>query len=116
VSRLLRSLACAAAVLLLASCRLDTTVELTIDSDGTGELVVTSVADSDVVSQAPGLAESLQFTDAVAAGWLVEGPTATEDGGLTVTLRHPVTSAEEAANLLASLGPRLSELQMKVIE
>ena len=66
---------------------------------------MTAVADADVVAQAPGLAESLQFADAVAAGWVVEGPTATEDGGLTVTLRHPVTSAEEATNLLASLGP-----------
>ena len=40
---------------------------------------------------------------------VVEGPTTTEDGGLTVTLRHPVTSAEEATNLLASLGPPFAE-------
>ena len=40
--------------------------------------------------QAPGLAADLRFDDAVAAGWVVEGPTATADGGLTVTLRHPV--------------------------
>ena len=29
----------------------------------------------------------------------------TEDGGLTVTLRHPFTTVQEAANLLNSLGP-----------
>ena len=103
--RALRLLLWCAAIVGLAACRLDATVELTIGADGTGELAVTAVADADVVAQAPGLAESLQFADAVAAGWVVEGPTATEDGGLTVTLRHPVTSAEEATNLLASLGP-----------
>ena len=97
----------------LAACRLDATVELTIGADGTGELAVTAVADADVVAQAPGLAESLQFADAVAAGWVVEGPTATEDGGLTVTLRHPVTSAEEATNLLASLGPPFTGMTLQ---
>jgi hypothetical protein len=102
-----------AALLVLVGCRLDTTVELTIGADGAGELVVTSVADADVVDQAPGLAESLQFTDAVAAGWQVEGPAPTEDGGLTVTLRHPVTSAEDATNLLASLGPPFTDMTLQ---
>ncbi len=60
--------------------------------------------------EAPGLAEDLRFDDAVAAGWTVEGPTATADGGLGVVLAHPVTSAAEATNLLASLGPPFSEL------
>ena len=111
--RLLRLLLCGAAVVVLAACRLDSTVELTIGADGTGELVVTAVADADVVDQAPGLADSLQFSDAVAAGWVVEGPTATEEGGLTVTLRHPVTSADEATNLLASLGPPFTDMRLE---
>ena len=100
-------------VALLAGCRLDTDVELTIGADGTGELVVTAVADADVVAQAPGLSDSLQFTDAVAAGWVVEGPEATDDGGLTVTMRHPVTSAEDATNLLASLGPPFTDMRLE---
>ncbi len=111
--RALRLLLWCAAIVGLAACRLDATVELTIGADGTGELAVTAVADADVVAQAPGLAESLQFADAVAAGWVVEGPTASEDGGLTVTLRHPVTSAEEATNLLASLGPPFTGMTLQ---
>jgi hypothetical protein len=107
---LLRLLLCGAAVVLLAACRLDATVELTIGDDGTGELAIAAVADADVVAQAPGLAESLNFDDAIAAGWVVDGPTATDDGGLTVTLRHPVTSADEATNLLASLGPPFTDM------
>ena len=97
----------------LAACRVDVAVELTVDADGTGELAVTAVADADVVQQAPGLAEDLRFDDAVAAGWTVEGPTATETGGLTVTLRHPVTSAAEATNLLASLGPPFTDMRLE---
>lgn len=91
--------------LVLTGCRLDVQVALTIDADGTGELAVTATADADLVARVPGLADDLRFDDAVAAGWVVEGPAATEDGGATVTLRHSVTSAADATNLLASLGP-----------
>jgi hypothetical protein len=72
-----------------------------------------AVADADVVAQAPGLADDLRFDDATAAGWVVEGPAPTDDGGLTVTLRHPVTSAAEATNLLASLGPPFSGVRFE---
>ena len=97
-------------VVLLTSCRLEATVELVIGPDGTGTITVTTVADADVVQQAPGLAADLRFGDAVAAGWTVEGPAATEDGGLRVVLTHPVTSAAEATNLLDSLGPPFTNM------
>ena len=99
-------------VVLLSACRLDATVELVIGTDGTGTLTVTAVADADVVQQAPGLAEDLRFDDAVAAGWTVDGPTATDDGGLRVVLAHPVTSAAEGTNLLNSLGPPFSQMAL----
>jgi len=108
--RLLVLAACAVA---LAGCRVDVDVLLEIGADGTGELVVTATADADVVQQAPGLAADLRFGDARAAGWRVEGPTATDDGGLTVTLNHRVTSAEEATSLLASIGPPFQDVQLE---
>jgi hypothetical protein len=108
-----RLLTLAACVVALAGCRVDVDVLLEIGADGTGELVVTATADADVVQQAPGLAADLRFGDARAAGWRVEGPTITDDGGLTVTLRHRVTSSEEATNLLASLGPPLQEVRLE---
>jgi hypothetical protein len=100
-----RRLVALLAVLVLAGCRVDVAVDLTLGADGTGELAVTATADAEVVERAPGLAGDLRFDDAEAAGWIVTGPDPTDEGGLTVTLRHPVTSAEEATNLLASLGP-----------
>ena len=48
----------------------------------------------------------------MAAGWTVDGPTATDAGGLTITLRHAVSSAEEASNLLASLGPPFVDVRL----
>ncbi len=92
-------------VIILAACRLDVAVDTTVNADGTGEVVVTGVVDKDVVDRVPGLAGSLVLDDAAAVGWVVEGPAATDDGGLTVTLRHPFTTVQEAANLLNSLGP-----------
>lgn len=96
----------------LAACRVDVGVVVVLGADGTGELTVTATADAEVVQQAPGLAADLRFDDAVAAGWVVEGPTATDDGGLTVVLRHPVTSAEDATNLLAGLGPPFADVRL----
>ena len=108
-----RLVALAACVAALAGCRLDVDARLEIGADGAGELVVTATADADVVQQAPGLATDLRFGDARAAGWRVEGPTVTDDGGLTVTLRHGVTSPEEATNLLASLGPPFQDVRLE---
>jgi len=112
VRRLLLSLA-VVAVVLLAGCRLDVVVDLQLGADGTGALSVTATVDPEVVRDAPGLADDLRFDDAVALGWVVDGPTPTEDGGLTVTLRHPVTSADDATNLLAGLGPPFVDVRLE---
>jgi hypothetical protein len=103
--RALRLLLGVVAVATLAACKVDATVDITVGPDGTGAVTVTAVADAEVVQQAPGLAGDLRFDDAKAAGWTVDGPTATPDGGLRVVLTHPVTSAADATNVLAGLGP-----------
>lgn len=109
MSRALRRFAAIAvalvAGLVLASCRVDVAVLVELAPDGTGEVTVTATADAELVARAAGLAEELRFDDAAAAGWVIEGPAATDDGGLTVTLRHAAASAAEVSNLLASLGP-----------
>jgi hypothetical protein len=96
--------------IVLTACRLDVDVSTTVDADGTGDVIVVGVIDKDVVDRVPGLAGSLVLEDATTAGWVVEGPTATETGGLTVTLRHPFTTVQEAANLVNSLGPPFTDI------
>jgi hypothetical protein len=91
-------------VMLLAACRVDTTVDITMGEDGSGHITVTAVADADVVNQAPGLAEDLRFDDAKAAGWTVSEPSSTSDGGLRVELTHTFSNPEEATALLQSIN------------
>ena len=90
------------AVMLLSACRVDTTIDISMHSDGSGEITLTAVADADVLAKAPGLAEDLRFDDAEAAGWTVAGPTDTSGGGLQVVLTHEFANPEEATALLQS--------------
>jgi hypothetical protein len=92
--------------LALTACKVDTTVDVKVEADGSGVITLTAVADADVVAQAPGLAEDLRFDDAVAAGWVLTPPAATDTGGLQVVLTHSFATVEEAGALLASVnGP-----------
>ena len=78
--------------------------------DGTGTVSVVAVADAELVSEVPDLADDLRLDDAIAAGWDVEGPTPTDSGGLSITLTHDFHTAEELANVLNSIGPPLTEM------
>lgn len=94
------------AALALAACKVDTTVDVVVQPDGSGTITLTAVADADLVAKAPGLAEDLRFDDVEAAGWTVDGPTPTEAGGLQVVVSHPFATVQEATALLQSLnGP-----------
>jgi hypothetical protein len=99
-----RLLALAVIALALTACKIDATVDVTVKPDGTGVITLTAVADADVLAQAPGLAEDLRFDDAVAAGWVLTPPAATDDGGLRVVLTHDFATVEEASALLQSIN------------
>jgi hypothetical protein len=97
--------------LLITSCRLDVEVDVVIEPDGTGVVTVTATADAELVARVPRLSESLVLDDAVAAGWSVDGPRATDDGGLRVTLTHPVSGDRELAVVLGSIGPPFTDMK-----
>ena len=92
------------AVMSTAACRVDTTIDIAVGSDGAGTITVNAVADRDVIEQAPGLATDLRFDDAQRSGWSVSGPAATPDGGLQVELSHAFANPEEATALLQSIN------------
>ncbi len=96
--------------LTLAACRVDVDVTVNVEADGTGSIEVVASANAEVVAAVPGIADDLVLDDAVAAGWLVTGPTTTPDGGLTVTLTRDFATAAEATNLLQSLGPPFNQM------
>ncbi len=99
-----RLLALVVVALALTACKVDTTVDVAVKPDGTGLITLTAVADADVVAQAPGLADDLRFDDAVAAGWVLTPPAATDAGGLKVVLTHGFATVEEATALLQSMN------------
>jgi hypothetical protein len=95
-----------AALAVLAGCRVDVGIDVQMSQNGSGTITVTAVADAAVVAAAPGLADDLRLDDVRAAGWAVEGPTATADGGLQLKLKHTFSTPEQATALLASInGP-----------
>jgi hypothetical protein len=97
-------------VLLLSACRLDVDVSVVMEPDGAGEVTVQVIADEELVSEVPNLVGDLRLDDAITNGWVIEGPTPTETGGLAMTLRHPFSSADDLANVLNSIGPPLSQM------
>lgn len=106
MTRVRRVLALLFVAFALAACKVDATVDVAVQPDGSGVITLHAVADAELVQQAPGLAEDLRFDDAVAAGWQVAGPTDTAEGGLEVTVTHDFATVQEATALLQSLnGP-----------
>jgi hypothetical protein len=103
------------AALALSACRVDITTDVDVRADGSGSITVTVVADAEVVERAPGLADDLRTADAEAAGWSVDGPTATDDGGLRVVLSHDFANVEQATALLASVNGPAGPLQSVVV-
>ncbi len=94
-------------VLLLSSCRVDQTISLEVNRNGTGKVVVTAIADKAILDKAPDLAADIRTDDLVSAGWEVDGPNETDDGGLSLELTRKFKNATEATLILGQVnGPR----------
>ena len=111
ITRLIALLACA---VVLAACQLNVTVDVVVDPDGTGQIAVTVLADQDVLDQLPTLIDDLVLDDVIEAGWSVDGPRVPDDGtgGLFLQMTHPFRSQGEATNLLQSLGPPFTQMEL----
>lgn len=106
-----RCVALVVCALALAGCRLDVDVTVVIGPDGTGTVTVHAVADAELIDQVPGLLDELVFDDVERAGWRVEGPTPTPDGGAEITFVHDVTTPQELTNVLGSIGPPFVDMR-----
>lgn len=90
--------------LVLSACRVDAEVEIAVDRTGAGTISVTVSADAEVLAAQPDLITDFRGADLEAAGWTLDGPTATAEGGARVVIRHPFDSIAEANALLAQLS------------
>jgi len=101
---------------LLASCRIDASVDVAVDEDGSGTVTLTVRADEEVVTAAPGLAQDVRVDDLRDAGWSTDGVEATGDGGVEIVLVRPFATPEEATAVLASVSGPDGPLQDVVLE
>lgn len=85
---------------------------MTMEADGTGTITVVATADAELVATVPTIADELATDDIAAAGWTIDGPTATDDGGLRISMSHDFASDEEATNLLNSIGAPFNDMSV----
>lgn len=114
--RVARTIAAAAACLLLASCRVDTVTSLSVKANGSGTVSVTVTADADVYEAAPTLKTDVRNDDLTAAGWKMKGPEETKEGGLTVTFTHGFDTPAEATTLLGQVNGTRGPLKGLVLQ
>ena len=94
------------ALLTLAGCRVNVSVGTDVTADGTGRVRAVVTLDAEAAARVPDLADQLKVDDLVAAGWKVEGPRPTEDGGVEVEAAKGFRSPEEATQVVEELsGP-----------
>ncbi len=94
-------------VVMLSACRLDVNVGVEMAADGSGVVTLDALADAELVNQVPDLVDDLRLDDAVANGWIVDGPTPVEGGAMKLRLTHPFSTAEDLTAILNSIGPPL---------
>lgn len=93
----------ASLVALLSACKVETDITLEVKRDGTGVITIVATADKDIIDEVPDLADDLNFTDLDEA-WEIDGPAATDDGGLRVTLTREFKTPKEATAILGGLN------------
>lgn len=92
------------AVLVLSSCRVDQSISLNVKPNGSGTVAVTVTADKAIVDAVPDLAADVRVDDLKTAGWSVDGPDSTKDGGLTVRISRAFRTPAEAGQILSQLN------------
>jgi hypothetical protein len=102
-----------AAVVALAGCQVDISVDVVLDEAGAGTVTVTARADAEVLAVAPRLGEDLELEDLKTRGWTLEGPNPTPDGGLEVVATREVDDLTGLNAALADIGPPVIDLRVE---
>ena len=93
--------------MLLAGCRVDTSVNVTLHDNGTGTIRTKVTLDADAVQHLGGPTAVAQaasrFDDMRASGWVVSPITPGTNGSLVITLAHPFAGQADLAQQLTDL-------------
>ncbi|HVF75379.1 MAG TPA: hypothetical protein VM938_10045 [Acidimicrobiales bacterium] len=94
------------ALVVLSGCRAGVTVGVDSNADGSGRVRAVVTLDAEAARRVPDLADQLEDDDLLAAGWEVEGPQPTADGGVEVEAVKRFRSPQEATQAVEELsGP-----------
>ena len=114
MSKRLLIVACALA-LLLAGCKVDATVTIKVNKDGSGTVTVTAVLDADAVKAAESgggkLEERVRLADLTKAGWTVKPWARASDGSAQIELSKPFRSPSEVAGIVGELSGKVGPLR-----
>ena len=107
-SRIRLVLVALAVVLLAAACKVDTTVTVKVEDDGSGVVSVTAVLDPDAVKSAESgggkLEDRVRLGDLAPAGWTAQPWARAADGSAQLTLTKPFSTPEQATEILQENG------------
>ncbi len=97
-----------ALVVLLAGCKVDTTVDVTVREDGSGVVRVVVEADAEAVKAAESggvpIEQAVRLGDLAEAGFRVGAWQKAEDGSATIVISRPFDSVDEVQGIVRALG------------
>ena len=99
-----RLAALAALVMSLCACHATVQVQVVPKANGSGVLSVSLVMDRDAAALVGDPATAVRTADLEKAGWTVDKPVVTSDGGVSVSAHHRFRTVAEADGLLAGLA------------
>lgn len=99
-----RALLAAAALAALSACQVTTAVGVDTKADGSGRVLATVTLDKEASGQVPDFASRLRVDDLRKAGWIVNGPLPTKDGGVKVVASHPFATPAQLGVVMDQLS------------
>jgi hypothetical protein len=94
--------------LLAAACKVDTSVSIKVNKDGSGLVTVTAVLDPDAVRAAEAgggkLEDRVRLGDLTKAGWTVQPWARAADGSAQIALSKPFTSPDQVAGIMREVS------------
>jgi hypothetical protein len=114
-SSLVRIAAVAVAIVALSACRVDSTISLKVNPNGSGSVTVVVTADKEIVAKTESLESDLRTSDLTAAGWKVGTLRTTTTGGRSLTLVHSFRTPAEATRILSTINNSRGPLKNVVL-
>jgi hypothetical protein len=102
-------------VLVAAGCKVDTTVSIKVNDDGSGVVTVTAVLDAEAVKTVESgggkLEDRIRLSDLTASGWTVHPWLRAADGSAQIVLSKPFASPAQFAQVMQEVSGKVGPLR-----